>query len=76
MSAIGGLDLRFPIGGLFTALGLIVAGYGLATSGNAEMYVRSDAVNINLWWGVVMLVFGVLFLGLAARAHRGAARTP
>jgi ABC-type Na+ efflux pump permease subunit len=70
------MDLRYPIGGLFTALGLILTGWGVATSGNAEMYARSDAVNINLWWGVVMFVFGLLLLALAARAGRIAARAP
>ncbi|MFN8580076.1 MAG: hypothetical protein U0163_03745 [Gemmatimonadaceae bacterium] len=68
MSAIGGLDLRYPIGGLFVVLGLILTGYGVATGGNAAMYERSTSVNINLWWGVVMLAFGVLFLALARRA--------
>ncbi|MFN8573189.1 MAG: hypothetical protein U0132_14150 [Gemmatimonadaceae bacterium] len=74
MSAIGGLDLRYPIGGLFVVLGVILGGYGIATGGNTEMYVRATSVNINLWWGVVMLVFGLLFLTLAwmgDRAERG-----
>ncbi|MEP7347977.1 MAG: hypothetical protein ABI877_22100 [Gemmatimonadaceae bacterium] len=73
MSGAVGMDLRYPIGGLFTALGLILAGYGLATAGNTEMYLRSTSVNINLWWGVVMLVFGVLFLALARRSDRNTA---
>ena len=33
MSAAGNLDIRLPIGGLFTVLGLLLAGYGLATGG-------------------------------------------
>ncbi len=70
MSGAVGMDLRFPIGGLFATLGLILAVYGLVTAGNSEMYVRSTAVNINLWWGVVMLVFGVIFLAMATRAGR------
>jgi protein-S-isoprenylcysteine O-methyltransferase Ste14 len=74
MSGAGGLDLRYPIGGLFTVLGLLLTVYGLATNGNAEMYARSTGVNVNLWWGVVMIVVGALFLLLAARAGKGTSR--
>ena len=70
MSGGGNLDLRLPIGGLFVALGVILAGYGIATAGNTAMYVRSTAINVNLWWGLVMLAFGGLFIGLAMRAAR------
>lgn len=70
MSEGGGLDLRYPIGGLFVVLGLMLAVFGMATGGNAGMYVRATAVNINLWWGVVMLAFGAFMWGLAVRAGR------
>jgi hypothetical protein len=71
MSAEGSLDLRLPIGGLFTALGVMLAGFGLVTGGNTAMYAKSAGMNINLIWGVVMLVTGLIFLGLA---KRGAAK--
>jgi hypothetical protein len=71
MSAEGSLDLRLPIGGLFTVLGIMLIGYGFATAGNTAMYERSLGININIWWGVVMLVTGGIFLVLA---KRGAAR--
>jgi sulfite exporter TauE/SafE len=64
------LDIRVPIGGLFTVLGLLVGGYGLATRGNAALYERSLTVNINLIWGVVMIVFGVAMLVLGWRRSR------
>lgn len=70
MSGGFGLDLRYPIGGLFLALGALIAGYGVMTGGNAEMYVRSTSVNVNLWWGLVMLAFGAFMWGLAVRAGR------
>ena len=73
MSGEGGLDLRYPIGGLFTLLGVILMAYGVATAGNAAMYERATAVNVNLWWGLVMLVFGALMLALAWRASRRSA---
>ena len=69
MSESHGLDVRLPIGALFAILGAMIGGYGLATAGDAAHYARSLSININLWWGVVMLVFGLLLL-LAAR--RGA----
>ena len=71
MSAEGSLDLRLPIGGLFTVLGVMLVGFGLVTRGNTEMYVKSAGMNINLIWGAVMFVTGLIFLGLA---KRGAAK--
>jgi hypothetical protein len=70
MSAEGSLDLRLPIGGLFTVLGIMLIGYGFATAGNTAMYERSLGININIWWGVVMLVTGGIFLLLAKRGAR------
>ena len=69
MSGAAGLDIRLPIGGLFTVLGLLVGGYGLATGADAAHYKASLGVNINLWWGLVMLVFGVVMLAVASRAR-------
>jgi membrane protein implicated in regulation of membrane protease activity len=63
------LDVRWPIGTLFATLGLLLTGYGLATAGDTAQYARSLSVNVNLWWGLVMLVFGVALL-LAAWTGR------
>ena len=57
-------DLRLPIGVLFTIFGLILAGYGFATRGS-EIYQKSLGKNINLEWGIVLLVFGLFMLALA-----------
>jgi hypothetical protein len=59
MSGASSLDIRLPIGGLFTVLGLILAGFGLTTAGDPSRYARSLSVNVNLWWGLVMLAFGL-----------------
>ena len=64
------IDVRLPIGGLFTALGVIVGGYGIATYGDAAHYERSLGTNVNLWWGIVMLVFGLAMIALARSARR------
>ena len=66
------LDVRIPLGGLFTIVGLLLAGYGLVTGRSTALYVRSLGINVNLWWGLVMLVFGVGLLVLARRGSRGA----
>ncbi len=63
-----GWDIRLPIGGLFTVLGVLLAGYGLF--GNKDIYERSLGININLAWGMPMLVFGVFMVMLARRASR------
>jgi hypothetical protein len=76
MSGAIGLDIRFPIGGLFTVLGLLLAGYGVATADDPALYAKSLSVNVNLWWGLVMLVFGVLLLWGAERGRRLASARP
>ncbi len=76
MSGTIGLDVRLPIGGLFTVLGLLLAGYGVATAGDPALYARSLSVNVNLWWGLAMLVFGLLLLWGASRARRTASARP
>lgn len=62
------LDVRIPIGGMFTLFGIILSGYGLVS--NHAIYERSLGINVNLWWGLVLLVFGLAMLGLAYRAYR------
>lgn len=62
------MDLRTPIGALFVALGALLLGFGVISNGDTVLYERSTNLNINLVWGGVMLVFGVVFLGLARRS--------
>ncbi len=61
-----GLDIRLPIGMMFSLLGALLLVYGLATNSDA-MYQASLGFNINLWWGGVLFVFGIIMLGLALR---------
>ena len=68
MSGAGRFDIRLPIGGLFLALGGILTVYGIATRSDAQLYVRSENIAINLWWGLVMLVFGGVMLYFGTRA--------
>lgn len=60
-----GLDLRLPIGALFTALGLVLIVYGAIS--DPAIYARSLGINVNLDWGCVLLVFGVAILAASWR---------
>jgi len=62
------LDLRLPIGWMFTVVGLLLVGYGLLA--DRAIYARSLGVNVNLWWGLVLLLFGVCMLALARAGGR------
>ena len=61
-----GLDIRTPIGLMFGIFGLLLTGYGLMTRGS-EIYQRSLGYNINLEWGIVLLVFGAVMLWLGRK---------
>ena len=54
------MDVRIPIGGLLCALGLLITGYGVATAGDAQIYAKSLAFNVNLWWGSFMLILSMV----------------
>lgn len=61
------IDIRVPLGMMFAVLGLILTVYGLA--GDPAMYQRSLGININLSWGVVLLVFGGVLFWFGRRAR-------
>jgi hypothetical protein len=70
-----GFDIRMPIGMLFTLFGILLIGYGAATNGSAMYAEHSLGVNMNLWWGVALLAFGVVMLALTRlRGKQAAAR--
>lgn len=60
-----GLDIKIPIGMIFTLLGLLLTIFGLATGSDTTMYHKSLGVNINLWTGLFMLAFGLIMLFLS-----------
>jgi hypothetical protein len=60
-----GLDIRLPIGLMFSILGLLLTGFGLF--GDQTIYRRSLGINMNLWWGMVMLAFGIIMLLISRR---------
>jgi hypothetical protein len=62
------LDLRLPIGLMFSIIGVLLTVFGLIS--DDAIYARSLGINVNLWWGLVLLVFGMVMLGLMARARK------
>ncbi len=67
-----GLDIRWPIGLMFSLIGALLVIYGLATGSSPDTYKPSLGININLYWGVLLLVFGGWMLIMAVRGSRGA----
>ena len=63
-----GLDIRLPIGLLFTIFGVLLIAFGALS--DKAIYARSLGININLEWGVVMLLFGALMLFLGRRGTK------
>jgi hypothetical protein len=62
------LDLRLPIGLMFSIFGALLTAFGLFS--DKAIYARSLGINVNLQWGLVLLVFGLVMLGFALRGRR------
>ncbi len=59
------LDIRLPMGMLFTIIGVLLTVYGAIS--DRSMYQRSLGYNVNLVWGLVLLAFGVLMFVLGRK---------
>jgi hypothetical protein len=70
------LDLRVPLGLMFSLVGLILTVFGLKTNADAVLYAPSLGINANLWWGLVLLVFGLTMLLLGRRGQKRLAQLP
>jgi hypothetical protein len=64
-----GLDIRLPIGIIFSIYGVVLLVYGVVAD-SSIFQEKSLGVNIDLWWGLAMLLFGVFMGALALRASR------
>ncbi len=58
-----GLDIRWPICLMFSLIGVLLVGYGVLDRAGS----LSLDININLIWGVVLLIFGAFMLVGAIR---------
>jgi sulfite exporter TauE/SafE len=63
------VDIRIPIGLMFTIIGLLISVFGFFTI-NADMYHKSLGFNVNIIMGVLMLVFGLIMLYFARRKKK------
>lgn len=68
-----GLDIRWPIGLMFSLIGVLLTGYGIFDRSGSLAKAGGAQTNINLIWGIVLLVFGVLML---IGAIRGSKKNP
>jgi len=64
------VDIRIPIGLMFSILGVLITTYGIFTFSNAEMYQKSLGVNVNIIMGLIMLIFGLLMLLFSKRKKK------
>jgi hypothetical protein len=70
-----GLDIRLPIGIMFALIGAILTLFGLL--GDQSVYSHSLGYNVNLWWGIVLFIFGIVFTHYGRRAvPPGTTKTP
>jgi len=64
------LDIRLPIGFMFGLFGVILTAYGLFS--NPQIYDRSLGINVNLEWGIALILFAAAMLVLGwRRSPRG-----
>jgi len=53
-----GLDIRLPMGLMFSMIGIVLVAYGVVASDNSQRL----GLNENLIWGACILVFGALMM--------------
>lgn len=63
-----GIDIRLPIGLVFSLVGILMTAFGAASNG--VIYQRSLGINVNLYWGLVLLVFGLIMVALGRRGMK------
>jgi hypothetical protein len=64
------VDIRIPIGLMFSIVGVLITGFGFFTMSDTEMYRKSLGINVNIFMGILMLVFGLIFLFFAFRKKK------
>ena len=64
------VDIRIPIGLMFSILGVFITAFGLFTASNSDMYQKSLGINVNIIMGILMLVFGLIMLFFARKKKK------
>lgn len=60
------LDVRVPIGWLFTVYGVLLVGWGFFRPEMTTIEGQNITFNLNLIWGTLMGIFGIMMPSLAA----------
>jgi hypothetical protein len=60
------LDIRIPIGLMFAVLGAMLVAFDLLWADPA-IYQRSLGIDINRWWGLILLAFGIVMFVLGRK---------
>ncbi len=63
------LDLRIPMGMMFAMMGTVLLAFGFTTTSKPQFYARSLGIDVNLWWGVALLAFGLWMTVLGRRGQ-------
>jgi len=64
------VDIRIPIGLMFSILGILIFIFGLVTKANSVMYQKSLGINVNIIMGILMLIFGLVMLYFARKKKK------
>jgi LPXTG-motif cell wall-anchored protein len=64
------VDIRIPIGLMFSIFGVLITVFGFVTISDGEMYQKSLGVNVNIIMGIIMLIFGLVMLFFARRKKK------
>ncbi len=63
-------DLRTPIGWMFTLTGLILSLFGWSVKDDASFLARTQGINVNLYYGLALLAFGLLLMLFGKRGQK------
>lgn len=63
------VDARIAVGMFFALTGTILAAFGLSTRDRMDMYAKSLGIDSDLWWGLALLVFGIVLLVFGRRGQ-------
>ena len=68
------IDLRLPIGIFFILVGIIMTVYSIISP--AYIPHIKESINIDLYWGIVLLIFGIPMTLFGWRAEKKAKNPP
>lgn len=70
------VDARVATGMFFTLVGTILAALGYSTRTRTDLYVKTLGLDVNLWYGVALLVCGIVLLAFGRIGQIRAERAP